>query len=784
MNHYKRVWALVLIAALILNMFNIAFAVNDISLYIDGEKLGNEFKPVLVNNKSIAPIRIITEKLGSQIKWNGENRTVTIFNGSSKIVLTIDKNTVTRDSQTFTLDVAPQIINNRTYVPLRFVSEILGYEVKWTGSARRIDINSPSSSITEVIAARAEDKQAILVKIDGEYSYNTFSLSDPNRQVIDFNGAKLNAGTKTISVTSDYYTQARTSQLSYNPLVSRIVLDCTTKESKLEIKPVTGGYLAIFLLPSDGSPVEPTEPTDPIDPSEPDPPITVEKSKIQINAANLVDYKLESLFEEPHKPVFGVISSAKVNLRTEPSTADSNTIRATVDGGTKLQVVGQTIGWYNVMYKNEKLWVADWLLTLDLEMLRNNVNVRTGPGTTFPVIDTVLRGEPLKVLERKPDWVKVQTQNGKEGFIAEWLVGINNRLVEGDHDSQDVAKELTFTLNNMNINNISFGEKPSMISSITKATVGSDVEVKIVLAEPISYSVIKNNEGLQVELGSALTDMKITEADGRLTIDLSFDKPANFTVFQNLLDDNLLLDFPYSKAVKEETKEINSKIAKTIKLSNTAESSQLLVNLSNLGTYKVNTTGFSKNIQLVLLSSSLSGKVIALDPGHGGSDSGAARAGVLEKTLNLEVAKKVRDILVSKGVTVVMTRENNDTRVSLEERVEYVNSLNVDIAISIHANSVDVGQGSGVETYYYSKQESERLARCLQDGLVTATGFRSRGIIPKGFYVIKHWKMPSALIEMGFISNPTERQFLNSTNGQNAIAENIVSAIERFFMYK
>ncbi|QOR36399.1 N-acetylmuramoyl-L-alanine amidase [Clostridium sp. 'deep sea'] len=523
-------------------------------------------------------------------------------------------------------------------------------------------------------------------------------------------------------------------------------------------------------------------PEEPPKPDEPKPNNNVDKSRLQISVPNLKDYKLKSLFQEPQAPVYGVISSARVNLRTEPSTADSKTVRVTVDGGTKLQVIGQSFGWYNVIYKNEELWVADWLLSLDLKMKRNNVNVRQGPGTTYAVVDMVMRDEHFKVLERKPDWVKVKTKNGKEGFIAEWLVAINDRLIEVENDSQDVAKELTFSLKNTNINEVSFSDRTNIIKSVTKKAVGNDVEVKINMAEAIAYNISENNEGLEIEFGAALTDLQVSENEGRVTLNLSFDKPTKFTVFQNLLEKKLVLDFPNSIAVKEQTKQLNNKIASAVKLNNKPDSAVLEVSLNNLGSYKVNTAGFSKNVQLVLLNSSLSGKVIALDAGHGGSRPGAYRGGIYEKEITLPVALKVQKILTDKGITVFMTRVNDKT-VLLDERVDLVNGCKADLAVSIHVNDTRYGTGkaSGVETWYYPKPENERLAQCLQTGLLSATGFRNRGIKPSTrLRVTKNWKMPSALMEIGFMDNDYERNQLLNDKVQQKIAENIVFSIENF----
>jgi N-acetylmuramoyl-L-alanine amidase len=123
--------------------------------------------------------------------------------------------------------------------------------------------------------------------------------------------------------------------------------------------------------------------------------------------------------------------------------------------------------------------------------------------------------------------------------------------------------------------------------------------------------------------------------------------------------------------------------------------------------------------------------------------------------------------------------------VTLGERTNFANEMNADIAISFHTNSTRYGTASGVETIYYPKAENQRLAKAIQDALVTATRFRSRGIKPwPEIFFTQHTLMPSVLLEMGFINNSSERAFLVSESGQDEVARNIVAAIERFFLYQ
>ncbi|MDY6985612.1 MAG: N-acetylmuramoyl-L-alanine amidase [Candidatus Thermoplasmatota archaeon] len=175
----------------------------------------------------------------------------------------------------------------------------------------------------------------------------------------------------------------------------------------------------------------------------------------------------------------------------------------------------------------------------------------------------------------------------------------------------------------------------------------------------------------------------------------------------------------------------------------------------------------------------ISGMIVCIDAGHGGSDSGAVGAcGLLEKDVNLDVAMRLKDKLESSGARVVMTR-GGDYYVSLEERCAIANNAGADIFISIHCNSYSSPDANGIETYWYTygSSNSERLAYEIQYSLVSALGLRDRGVKQSGFYVIKNTAMPAALAELAFISNPDECDMLSNPGARDACAEAIFRAV-------
>lgn len=103
----------------------------EIGLYLDGKALNTDVAPVIVQNRSFVPVRSIFEKMGAEVTWIGSRKQVIIRSSSARIVLNIDSTTAYVDDKEIELDVAPFIKDGRTMVPVRFISESLNYDVKW-----------------------------------------------------------------------------------------------------------------------------------------------------------------------------------------------------------------------------------------------------------------------------------------------------------------------------------------------------------------------------------------------------------------------------------------------------------------------------------------------------------------------------------------------------------------------------------------------------------------------------------------------------------------------------
>lgn len=190
----------------------------------------------------------------------------------------------------------------------------------------------------------------------------------------------------------------------------------------------------------------------------------------------------------------------------------------------------------------------------------------------------------------------------------------------------------------------------------------------------------------------------------------------------------------------------------------------------------------------------IDGKRIVLDPGHGGSDTGAiGPTGVTEKSIALRIAKRLKTLLEAEGAEVILTR-TEDTEVSpkkakatdveeLQARCDIANQNSADIFLSIHLDAFSGPEAHGTTGYYYEmgSADSTRLADCVKRGVLRRLGTLDRGTKPCAFYVCRHTDMPAMLLETAFVSNPREEQMMNSEEGVENAAQGIAAGIAEYF---
>ena len=202
---------------------------------------------------------------------------------------------------------------------------------------------------------------------------------------------------------------------------------------------------------------------------------------------------------------------------------------------------------------------------------------------------------------------------------------------------------------------------------------------------------------------------------------------------------------------------------------------------NHAGTEKGWVAGWHTNLNIPadqsLSSNPLKGKTIVLDPGHGGSDQGASSSTPsksLEKNYTLKTAKELKKLLNKEGAHVKMTR-SNDKYVSLDDR-----NIKGDAFISIHNDALDSSNANGVTVYWF-KDKQESLAQTLNSAIQKKALLTNRGSRQQNYQVLRQTDIPAVLLELGYISNPTDESMINDQLHRQVVEQAIVDGLKQYF---
>lgn len=178
----------------------------------------------------------------------------------------------------------------------------------------------------------------------------------------------------------------------------------------------------------------------------------------------------------------------------------------------------------------------------------------------------------------------------------------------------------------------------------------------------------------------------------------------------------------------------------------------------------------------------LRGKLIVVDPGHGGSDPGmlGTTYNTMEKDLNLHTALYLRDALLAKGARVEMTRTREDQKPTLARRVQMSEALRADAFVSIHYNS-SPKKVSGTLTFFYSESDDLKLARAIESRLGQGIGLKSNGLSFGDYHILRENRIPATLVELGFLTNPTDESIVRKSSYQKKAAKAIAEGLADYF---
>lgn len=451
--------------------------------------------------------------------------------------------------------------------------------------------------------------------------------------------------------------------------------------------------------------------------------------------------------------------------------------------------------------------------TQEIRLVRDNdgLRLRANPTVTAPILGMLGQNARLTVLQRQAPWIQVRLDNGQVGWVWEEYTipapaaggapgtpaPATNRPSISLNRVKEGVVQVTINAPNSAIGNANLDGTTLSIPFQTGLTdlaglpintsglrsVRMDANgLKLDLLQAPEVKTVAQVPGtLVLELRTTLAGLSWREAADRSVLTLSL-KGSLFPVVTEQAD-GLSLSLPGATLAAGATAPMG------VGITPTADGLTLKVASKRAYALKRTATGF----ELHLYKPGLAGKLILLDPGHGGGDSGASANGVLEKVVNLETALRVRAMLASKGATVKMTRIADpgpapagvpaSLQPDLLWRSRMANETGVDLFLSIHHNSGS-SAAKGVEAFYSSTTlnpaRSRQFANLVYQGLIAA-GQVGRYVKDDQYYVNRNTEAPNSLVEIAYLTNPDDAARARDPQFQDRAAAQIVKAMEQFW---
>jgi N-acetylmuramoyl-L-alanine amidase len=463
----------------------------------------------------------------------------------------------------------------------------------------------------------------------------------------------------------------------------------------------------------------------------------------------------------------------------------------------------------------------------------NSVNIREGPGLSYPLMSHVNKGDKYPLIAEKGDWSQLQLSNGKTGWVASWLITkctnlkIKTGIVTDDNLNirnepslsssvlGKLSKGMTVYVYSQKDNwlEIRFSNKKAWVSSQFISIKTTDAN-STAASNPNGVTGYVTANGIRVRNGASL-DANIIG---------TVDKGQKFAVFEEVNNwakieyktgnygwvAGWYLDKSYTHTsssngqdIKESTITIlqnGSNIRKSPNLDSDVlqranegdkfpvqkvTNEWYEIKLKNGATgfvagWIVSINGSAPQIEKPGAENYLKNKTIVVDPGHGGQDDGTTGVrGTFEKDLTLRTAKLLYDKLKASGANVILTR-NNDSYISLPSRVSTSIFQQADAFVSLHYDSNTDRSVRGMTGYYYYSYQKP-LAQYLYTSTLNQTMLKDRGIRFGDFHVIRENSQKATLLELGYLSNPEEELTLTSGLFQESAATGIYNGLAHYF---
>ncbi|RSD25224.1 N-acetylmuramoyl-L-alanine amidase [Mesobacillus subterraneus] len=453
-----------------------------------------------------------------------------------------------------------------------------------------------------------------------------------------------------------------------------------------------------------------------------------------------------------------------LNVRSKPGTGYSKVGK--LKKNDMIAVVGNSKSWSKVSYGKKTGWVSSKYLTTITSngyVTASSLNLRKSYSTKSAAIISLPKGTAVTIMGQNKLWLKVYVPSKKKtGWFAAKYISEKKPVL----DSKPIGTYYVTAKTTLNIR-----QKPNSTANIVAKTQHGEA-VKVYSKKGLWYEV-QLSSGQKGWAAAKFLSLKkpVIKAAVDPSASSPEDQPQTIT----------------GKLVLKVNSNVRTGPGTTYPIISIEKAGTLLEKIGEDGEWfevkKANgEVGWVAGWLVRSPESVLKGRVIVLDPGHGGRDSGTSGKIYPEKQLVLRTAQELAPLLQKAGAKVIFTRDK-DFYLTLGQRVNISHLNKADAFISLHYNAFS-STSSGLMTFYYNSSQEGQLARMIQAEMINYTGMRDMGAKFGNYHVLRENKQPAVLLELGFLSNPSEEQLVATSAYQKKVTKGIYEGIFNYFLNK
>ena len=689
-------------------------------------------QPILQNERILVPARVVFERLGAEVGWHEGNRQVSVFYRSNVLVMTIDSINATLNGLPIVLPTAPIIVNSNTLIPLR-PAELMGFYVSWDDNMRAAIVNSPAYSPVNSNPPPSIPPNVV----SPPDTVSPPQIPNPPAEIPTIPAPPQTTTPPQVlppftgdDVFHDRYEDDDTPEsdgIAKNVSTTPIVARQYPQTNITQVlTPMQTGVAAYTVVASSAI----SNVTY----------FVLGDNRLVITIHNAANLANGSLSTHPLVPVSGV--------RITQYTTTPMVSRIVFD------VVGEAQFTLSLSPNRHELTIS---------FAQNNISAVQSRTTSATDIITIQGTQAPSVrisTEGYPHYLTMFIDNSYMDAMGGAVVGGNfaTAITTGQEENGSAYVKV-------HVGNI----WPSFSVTTEGNTASLTLHHNLT---GIRYDTIRRELIICRSTGFSMDIGSIRRINHYLDLQYSIVLPTTATMLG--LGELSIMD-GFINSVSLET--------------NTAGYAVLVFNTARILNFSVHETSDSYIIR-VHLPRDVNPFIVVIDPGHGGTNPGAAHNGIREPELALVIANKVMELLdANPNITAYMTRHDNHTTVPNRQRAYFANELGADLFVSIHANAAEHSPGvinttaNGIETLYSLNNQGHpfsgrHFAEIVQRHMVARTGAINRNLLYRPNVVIfRYSTMPSVLVEVGFLTNPQEAARLATAQYQWQLAYAIYDAI-------